>query len=124
MFNSNQTPFSLMYKKYTSENRAIRLGASINTNWNKAHPSDSSYFNFTNVSNSYADVSLVIGKEIQKSISPKWIWYYGADLVPAFYLTKSTNYQSGIKLSENSYTSLGLSARPFLGIRFAINQRL
>jgi len=124
VFNSNQTPFSLMYKKYTSENSAIRFGASINANWNKARVNDTLYSNTINNTTSFANVSLAIGKEFQRPINTKWIWYFGGDLVPSFWTNKNVNYQSGIKSYEYSYKSYGLSARPFLGIRFAINDRL
>ena len=47
IFNSGQTPFSLMYKKYTAENRAIRFGANVNLNLNdnSATAYSSSYYN-------------------------------------------------------------------------------
>jgi hypothetical protein len=119
VFNSNSTPFSLMYKKYTSENRALRFGASINLNLNRSNDSTS---NSNQISS--AALSLSLGKEFQKLITTKWVWYYGGDLIPSFSNYQSLSYQNGKKYYENKYTSYGINARPFVGIRFAINPRL
>lgn len=123
VFNSSQTPFSLMYKKYTSEKKALRIGTSINVDWNNPDIS-SGYSNTTSYYTSYANVSIMLGKEFQNSISSKWVWYYGADLVPSFTLTKSSVYYGVAKNQESDAKMYGLSVRPFLGIRFAINHRL
>jgi hypothetical protein len=122
VFNSNSTPFSLMYKKYTSDNRALRFGTSININLNRDNPSNNSTSNYSKTS--YASISAAFGKEFQKLITTKWTWYYGGDLIPSFYSDEYLNYQNGNKYSENKTKSYGLSVRPFLGIRFALNPRL
>jgi hypothetical protein len=120
---SEVTPFSLMYKRYTSETKAIRLGidASLSITNNSGDPNvpSSDYSN-----NSFVAIGLSIGKEYQKHLSPKWIWYYGADLVPSFYSTNNESYIDN-NISQTYFDSrFGLSARPFIGIRFNLHPRL
>lgn len=123
VFSSSWMPFTLMYKKYSSDRSATRLGASLNIDWSDP----SSYSGDNNQSASYissAFVSLSIGREFQKRINNKWVWYYGADLVPSFSQTQYVYYQNGIRVQKNDGKTYGVSARPFLGIRFDINHRL
>lgn len=121
IFQSGNAPFSLMYKKYTSENHAIRFGADVffNLDDNDANSSPSYYSN-----SSAASVAFVIGKEFQKPIEKRWTWYYGGDLVPFFSFNNQDYFQNGSLYSESEYSSIGLNVRPFLGIRFNINPQL
>ena len=121
IFQSNQTPFSLMYKKYISEKQAIRFGidAFFNLDNTSTFPGSSTYFN-----SSAASLSIAIGKEFQKPIDKRWTWYLGSDLVPFFSFNNQDMFQSGSLYSESESSSIGMSVRPFLGIRFNINPRL
>lgn len=121
IFQPNQTPFSLMFKKYTSENQAIRFGidAFFNLNNSDANTGSSSYSN-----SSSASLSFAVGKEFQKPIEKRWTWYYGGDLVPFYSFNNQDFFSSGELYSESENNSVGISVRPFLGIRFNINPRL
>lgn len=118
---SGQTPFSLMFKKYTAENRAIRIGADVffNLDNTDAYVGSTYYFN-----TSAASLYLTIGKEFQKPIDKRWTWYYGGDVVPFFAMNNQDYYQGGNLSSETESNSAGVSLRPFLGIRFNLNPRL
>ena len=120
IFNSGSGPFTLMYKKYKPENKAIRLGltTSFNINSNKDNISTSNYSN-----SSSADIYLTIGKEFQHQIN-KWVWYGGGDLQPHYSFNNSSYYSGSTKTATNKNSSLGIGLRPFLGIRYNINSRL
>ena len=81
LFNSDQTPFSLMYKKYKAEKKAWRLGVDTYMNINKTDTKTSTS-NFTDFSSGY--VGLVVGLELQKQIDKRWVWYYGGDFLPYY----------------------------------------
>lgn len=121
IFQSNQTPFSLMFKQYTSEHQAIRIGVDglFNLNKTDANTSSSSYSN-----TSYASFSLALGKEFQKPIDQRWTWYFGGDIVPFFSFNDQDFYQNGGRYSTSESGSYGVGLRPFLGIRFNIGPRL
>jgi hypothetical protein len=118
---SDQTPFSLMFKKYVAENKAIRIGLAAFFNLDNTHAfsGSTSYYN-TSVGSLY----LTIGKEYQKPIDKRWTWYFGGDSVPFFSFNNQDLYQSGNLYSESESSSVGVSLRPFLGIRFNLNPRL
>jgi hypothetical protein len=118
---SNQTPFSLMYKEYTAENKAIRLGMDVYFNINKTD-SKTSTSSFSDASSGY--MALVIGKEFQRQIEKKWTWYFGGDVVPFFNFNNQDVFSNGELYLESDYQSYGVGVRPFLGIRFNINPRL
>jgi hypothetical protein len=121
IFNSSSTPFSIMYKKYSSENKALRFGVSAVLD-RKDFTDKAATSNYNN-SDQY-DFSLSIGKEFQKNITDKWIWYSGGDIVPSFSY-HATDYFSGVtKTYAYKTTYIGLALRPFLGIRYNINSRL
>ncbi len=122
IFQSNQTPFSLMYKKYTSPTKAIRLGASFSFNFTKSDVNENFLNNFTD--NSHASLTLTIGKEFQKELSKNWVWYYGGDILPSVWFSNYDYYSSNTKYSEDRYYNIGLGARPFLGIRYNLTRRL
>jgi hypothetical protein len=121
VFNSNQTPFSLMYKKYVAEKRAWRLGVDTYVNINKTD-SKTSTSSFTDYSSGY--VGLVVGMEKQNQIDKRWVWYYGGDFVPYHSFTNSDSFSNGELFWEEQYKEFGLGLRPFLGIRFDISPRL
>ena len=118
IFQSSSTPFSIMYKKYKSPYKAYRFGIDANF----ATRNGSGTGNYSNIT-SY-NVSVVFGKEKQNRIWKAWVCYYGLDFVPSVSQFKSANYTNDQKNQETEITSYGLTARPFLGIRFDINSRL
>jgi hypothetical protein len=120
IFKSGSGPFTLMYKQYKTENKAIRLGltTSFYINSNKDNVSTSNYINSTN-----ADIYLTIGKEFQRQIN-KWVWYGGGDLQPHYSFNNSSYYSSTVKTATNKNYTLGIGLRPFLGVRYNINSRL
>jgi hypothetical protein len=120
IFNSETTPFTLMYKKYVSENKANRFGIDLSMSMNNAESQGSSSYSET----SYASLRLNIGREIQKAITEKWIWFYGGDLVPFYSFYDNDNYQNEVLYSNDESSSLGLTLRPFLAIRYNITPRL
>lgn len=117
---SDQTPFSLMFKKYVAENKAIRIGVDLYLNVDDTNGyGSSSYF-----STSVGSFAIAIGKEYQKPIDKRWTWYFGGDSVPFYTFNNQDYYQSGDLNSESESSSVGVSLRPFLGIRFNLNSRL
>jgi hypothetical protein len=119
IFRSEQTPFTVMYKKYSSQNQALRLGVQLNfsSERNDAEP--------TNVNPNYSSIDLqfAIGKEFQRSLPKNWTWYYGGDLVPIIQ-TATAKYKDPALLEKLITCYYGLGARPFLGIRYNISPRL
>ena len=73
-----------------------------------------------------------MGKEFQKQITKRWIFYYGGDIAPFLDYGQARTFNFSITLpnfdyrlvNEGKFTSYGLRLLPFLGIRFAINERL
>jgi len=118
LFDSDATPFTVMYKKYSSENKALRLGLETYIYIGESK-GDGSYTN-----NSLVNLSFVIGKEWQDRLSKSWLWYYGMDMLPSYSYNQLDSYNDDEKIFENKSSSLALSGRPFLGIRFDINSRL
>ncbi|NOT76474.1 MAG: hypothetical protein HOP08_16220 [Cyclobacteriaceae bacterium] len=121
-FGSGSAPFTILYKKYSSENKATRLGLSTSLNFQsaKATPSNVSY-----TTNNNASVSLIIGKESQQVISERWVWFFGGDLIPNFSYSKFDQFDpTNSDTPLNTVISYGLDIRPFLGLRFNINPRL
>ncbi len=120
IISSNQGPFDFMYKRQKSSNSALRLGgtifASVNTN---VYSSSINYDKYNNWSASFS-----IGKEKQKQLTKKWIFYYGADL-GIFYNSSftETHYNSQL-YTENEIINYGGRIAPFLGIRFQITDKL
>jgi len=121
LINSDQTPFSLMYKRYKAENKAWRLGVDTYVNINKTD-SKTSTSNFTDYSSGY--VGLVGGMEVQRKIDKRWVWYYGGDFLPYYSFNNQDNFSNGELFYETQYDEFGLGFRPFLGIRFDISPRL
>ncbi len=120
ILNSGATPFSLMYKKYTSENTANRIGLNLSFNVNEVNGGLNANYN----ENTYANLELSLGKERQKPINEKWTWFYGGDILPFYTLSNSDIFQSGQKFLTNESSTVGLGLRPFIGVRFNINTRL
>lgn len=123
LFQSQQAPFSVMYKKYTSERAAFRLGfsgsfSSNNSDVNVAPPNQSYY------DNSAASIELTVGREFQNELGGKWMWYYGLDLLPTYSFNNSIGYSGTQKINMNKNSAYGFGVKPFLGIRYNINPRL
>jgi hypothetical protein len=118
IFQSSSTPFSIMYKKYQTPDKAYRFGIDTNFSIRK----NSGIGNFTDQT-SYS-LSVVLGKEKQNRAWKAWVWYYGLDIVPSFSRLTSINFSNDQKTQEYINSAYGLTARPFLGIRFDINSRL
>jgi hypothetical protein len=122
VFNSDGTPFSLMYKKYISDNTALRFGlnafANLNSLPNENSPSQSYSRSAT------ANISLSFGKEFQKHLQKNWTWYGGGDIIPSYSVNNSDSYQNGEQNDSRRYKSYDIGARPFLGIRYDISTRL
>lgn len=121
IFQSDQTPFSLLYKRYRAEHKAWRFGVDTYLNLNKtdSKTSTSSFDDFSS-----ANISMVAGMELQKQIDKRWIWYYGGDFVPYYTFSNRDSYLNGELFMEEEYRSFGLGFRPFLGIRFDLSPRL
>lgn len=120
IFNAGATPFTIMYKKYVSENKANRFGIDLSMNLSSAESAGSTNYNET----SYATVRLNFGREIQKAITTKWIWFYGGDLVPSYSFYTNESFQNDLLYSTDKNSTLGLTLRPFLAIRYNITPRL
>src|SRR5688500_4724644 len=82
LFQSSETPFSIMYKRYTSPTKAIRIGMDLNFGSSDSKGQNSSPTNMYYDSKSIY-VALVVGREWQNIISKRWMFYYGIDLVPS-----------------------------------------
>ena len=121
IFTSNQTPFSLMYKRYQADNKAWRLGIDTRLAINKTDSKTSSS-NFADYSSGY--IGLVGGMELQDKIDKRWVWYYGGDVLPYYSFFYQKNFSNGELVWEDEYSEYGLGFRPFLGIRFDISPRL
>jgi hypothetical protein len=122
VFNSDGTPFSLMYKKYISDNSALRFGLNAYANLNSI-PNENSPSQYYTKSTT-ANISLSFGKEFQKHLQKNWTWYGGGDIIPSYSVNNSDSYQNGEQNDSRRYKSYGISARPFLGIRYNISARL
>ncbi len=125
---SGGSPFDLMLKKQKASNTAFRFGISIYA----AASNDVNVYNQQGY-NQYSNynLSISVGKEIQKQINKRWIFYYGTDLAPFINFNQRKNYsqnnppnQSYYLFNQNNTITYGLRLIPFLGIRFDINERL
>jgi hypothetical protein len=122
VFNTNSsTPFTLMYKTYQNDKKALRfgVGGSFNVNDFNDKAVNSNYYNNSNIS-----INISVGKEFQQSISQKWMWYSGGDIVSSYYSATNDYFQDNLKIQTQRNYNLGIGIRPFIGIRFNINSRL
>jgi hypothetical protein len=121
IFQSDQTPFSLMYKKYKAEHKAWRFGFDTYFNINKTDTKTS-----TSTFDDYSsgNFAAVAGLELQKQIDKRWVWYYGGDFVPYITFSNRDSYLDGELFMEEDFNGFGLGFRPFLGIRFDLSPRL
>ena len=120
------TPFTLMYKRYSSESTAWRYGITVQMNLNNARGTSTTQVPNSNysVSNS-ANVSLGVGKEKQNHLTQKWVWYFGADLIPGYNYTQYDTYAPAQTKTQTNYSKgYSITARPFIGMRFDIHPRL
>lgn len=117
---SGGSPFDLLLKKQKTSNTALRFGAQIKLS-NRA---DLYGYNLSN--NVYSDnlISISIGKEVQKQITKYWVFYYGIDFAPYFKSSDQSYTSNSILQNQNKSSEYGLRFSPFLGLRFAINERL
>jgi hypothetical protein len=120
LFQSQQAPFSVMYKKYKSPDKALRFGADLSFNSN----SNSGNANGGYSDSSYGNVYVIVGVEKQQAIGGDWTWYYGFDAVPRFSYDRYESYSNNIKVNSSQNSTVGLGAKPFVGIRFNVTQRL
>lgn len=123
LFYPESTPFTVMYKNYTAENKALRFGVGVNLDLNNDENNGvaTSYYS----ENSFVSLSFNFGKEIQKPVAAtRWVWFYGGDIAPFYKTRDDKTFYDGEMQSTNTYTSYGVGLRPFLGIRFNINQNL
>jgi hypothetical protein len=119
----SQSPFSVMYKKYNTSEKALRLGFSGSFNsYNTDLKPGSVNPNYSDGASFQFD--LTIGKEKQNGLGGKWVWYHGGDLLPGFQYSNSDNYNNNQKTSSATTTSYRFGIRPFLGLRFNVNPRL
>lgn len=121
ILNSGETPFSIMFKKYTSENKANRFGLNLYMNLNNEN------INQGNVNyqvNSSASVSVNVGREIQKPITIKWVWFYGGDIIPFYEFKNTKTFQNNLEFYRYESSSYGVNLRPFIALRYNINSRL
>jgi hypothetical protein len=121
------TPFTLMYKRYSSENTAWRYGLTVQLNLNNSRGTSTttqapnSYYNVLNSVN----VSFGVGREIQNHLTQKWVWYYGADLIPGYNYYRNDAYAPVQTKTQSNYSKgCSIAARPFMGLRFDIHPRL
>ena len=120
ILNSNPGPFDLLYKKQTKDHAANRFGTQIQFSTNaNIYSYGSNYNEYSNNT-----ISISIGKEIQKQITKYWIFYYGMDFAPYFYSNEQSSYNNSILQNQTKSNDYGLRVSPFLGLRFAINERL
>jgi hypothetical protein len=119
LFQSQQAPFSIMYKKYTTDRKAIRMGIDLSFNSYKNSGDANSYQD-----NSSGEISLTIGVERQQSLGGNWMWYYGIDGVPTYSFYNYESYANEVKTGSIKTSSIGFGVKPLLGIRFNITPRL
>lgn len=119
IFNSSGGPFVFVYKRQVAPNKALRYGISFNINLNSQSGSQGNYTlqDFVNVNPSF-------GKEWQRQLSKRWIWYYGGDIRASIFQDSFKNYQNNQQIFADERNIYGLSIAPFLGLRFAISERL
>lgn len=120
LLNSNAGPFDLLYKRQTKDHAANRLGTQIQISNNANIYSYG--LNYNEYSNNI--ISISFGKEVQKQITKYWVFYYGMDFVPYFYSNEQSTYDNSILQNKTKSSEYGLRFSPFLGLRFAINERL
>lgn len=123
IFNSNNnSSYNFIYKVQKTPTRANRysLNFSINLdNW----PNLSGY----DYTSNNVFIAPTIGKEWQTKVAQRWIWYYGLDLGPTYSISyQENNSINNNVVNQNIYDrrSYGASILPFLGIRFAISEKL
>jgi hypothetical protein len=122
LFSSQTTPFSVMYKKYKGDNKALRFGLDLSLTVNETDGTTLPNTQYGN--NSGGSIYLSIGKEFQHQLAGKWMWYFGTDVAPTFSGSRSEVYSGAEKINSSKSTSYGLSLRPFIGIRYNIYSRL
>lgn len=123
LFSTAGSPATLMYKRNTSENSANRFGISASLSSSKNNPDGPNTSPHQNYSNTYVDLSF--GKEKRNTISKSWMWYFGGDILPSYSSNSSKTYDSNnVIIADNNGKQYGLTARPFMGIRFNISPKL
>jgi hypothetical protein len=107
-----------MLKTYNKPERAMRYGVSMYVGLYDGS-GDANYTTTNQV-----NLTLIVGKEFQEKIGRMWIWYYGMDVMPAVHYSRFEYFIDDQRIRQNTSINYGVTARPFLGIRFNINERL
>ena len=115
----NNAPVDLLFKQQKSATYANRLGISLGY-----HTLNGSVVSGFQIDEIRLNLALAVGKEWQQVLSSHWLWYGGGDAIPQFRYFSQYAESDNIPIRNNSSTTFGVSARPFLGIRFQINDRL
>lgn len=119
---SPQAPFSVMLKRYTSTEKAFRIGLDALFDIASSKGNNNPQDNYSDQNN--LSLSLVLGKEFQRNISRHWCWYWGIDLAPKYTYYNTVNFRDKEKTSAYKTQEYGLAIKPLAGIRFNINERL
>ena len=120
LLSAEESPFSVMYKKYVTENKANRFGIDLSVNMNSTDGSPTgSYSEYSRL-----NIRLNVGREIQTAINEKWVWFYGGDFIPFYSFDNRQYFQDGQETSINESSGFGIALRPFIAIRYNINPRI
>jgi hypothetical protein len=118
VLNTGGGHYDLIYKHQVNPTKYNRFGIKFSLNVDNTN---------VNYSSGFISFAPTLGREWQKSISKKWVWYFGADISPSFSLRHSNNYQSGNPAANQTIQDnymYGLALFPFMAIRFNISDRL
>ena len=123
IFNSNNNgAYNFIYKTQKTPTTANRYSLSFSINLD----------NWPNILNSYQNRNTIftvptIGKEWQSKVGNKWMWYCGFDIGPTYTSSyDESNWTNNNFSNKRIYDSksYGGAILPFLGIRFAISEKL
>lgn len=121
IFNSGAAPLDLMYKSIHASDAAIRLGLNFGVNSRSSFNND----NPEEINKTFSfNLGISFGKEWLQHLNQYWTFYYGGDVMPLIYTNSTKTINAGEVEREKGEKSLGAEIRPFLGIRFNINDRL
>ena len=120
LLNAEESPFSIMYKKYVTQNKANRFGIDVSVNISETDGSATGAYS----ENSHLSIRLNIGREVQEPINEKWVWFYGGDLIPFYSSSNRRYFQDVQETSIIESSGFGIALRPFIGIRYNINRRI
>lgn len=121
LFDSGATPLNLLYKSIQNQESSIRIGLCFGMGSSSEFDNDTPNSITTQ---SHFSLQISFGKEWLQPINERWIFYYGGDLAPLINSVSTKIRNLDILTSENGRRNLGAELRPFLGVRFNINERL